>query len=587
MEQDADRGDRLADLVVELARDAAPFGLERVEEPAREATLGRLRVLALADVADHGEVVSHALHVDWHGGHLDRDDGAVFAGVLRFERRYGAARRRGPCVPRFACEIGIEIGDGHPEQLVARVPEPRRSFVVHVDEAAVAIEQLKRLARHVRHLSEKVEIEHLGERRRRLRLAREMRGGRRLDASRRRGLGRPGRERHGEAYQGSALRRAFDGERPVEQRRALAHRREPGAGGRLPGCESDAVVVDRQEQPIRPPRHVDLARHLDRHRGRRGVAGRVGERLLHHAVHVQLLLGRQSILDGNGGDPQPETVTLREVARVRPHRVREPEAEQLHRMVLADDARERLGDVRDRRARRREGGSGRFGNGPGAELEGIEQHADRRDRLADVVVQLPRDAPALALDRLEQLRRETFASRLGERALAHVARDAEQVDLAAVHEPRHADLSGKPRAVLPYRLDLDARQRSDFERRDLRRESFEGHHRADVGDRQLEEFLHAVAAHLRVRLGVAVEEAALPVEHVEPLGREVHHAAEDREVDRRRDAGPARLPRDRHARTLLPPSKTGQGNRAAEESLRWGRVGQCASPPSCDRASGD
>jgi len=45
-------------------------------------------------------------------------------------------------------------------------------------------------------------------------------------------------------------------------------------------------------------------------------------------------------------------------------------------------------------------------------LDRIEEDADRRQRLPDVVVQLARDALAFAFDRLQELEREILSQRL-------------------------------------------------------------------------------------------------------------------------------------------------------------------------------
>src|SRR5207245_8974664 len=96
VQEDADGGDSLPDLVVQLARDAAPFGLERVQQPAGEAVLRRLGLLAVADVADHPEEVRLAGPLDARGAHLDRDQRAVLAPGPRRARRPRPAPRSGP-----------------------------------------------------------------------------------------------------------------------------------------------------------------------------------------------------------------------------------------------------------------------------------------------------------------------------------------------------------------------------------------------------------------------------------------------------------------------------------------------------------
>ena len=71
-------------------------------------------------------------------------------------------------------------------------------------------------------------------------------------------------------------------------------------------------------------------------------------------------------------------------------------------MVVAHDARDRFGDLPDRRVGRGERRPQVVGHRAGRLLERVEQDADGRDRLADVVVQLARDALALGLERVQE-----------------------------------------------------------------------------------------------------------------------------------------------------------------------------------------
>ena len=123
------------------------------------------------------------------------------------------------------------------------------------------------------------------------------------------------------------------------------------------------------------------------------------------------------------------------------------------------------------------------GTVPGPELQRVEQNPDRRQRLTDVVVELARDALALALDRREQLRRQALPRRLGRLPLGDVARDPEQVDLAVGLEAGRAHLGEEARAVLAPGPRLDARHRSVGGRLDVGGEGFRGEVGADVAHR--------------------------------------------------------------------------------------------------------
>ena len=167
------------------------------------------------------------------------------------------------------------------------------------------------------------------------------------------------------------------------------------------------------------------------------VARRVGERLLHDAVDVQLLVGREQPFDRHGGEaPAPAggarrtgATWVRSVSsRPRP---RSSAGWYSRTMRASDSVIWRI--VRAGRDERR---LDRLGHGVRAELERVEQDADGRERLADVVVELAGDALALALDRLQQLRGQALARRLGRLPLGHVARDAEEIDLAVDLEAR-------------------------------------------------------------------------------------------------------------------------------------------------------
>ena len=118
---------------------------------------------------------------------------------------------------------------------------------------------------------------------------------------------------------------------------------------------------------------------------------------------------------------------MRELHDVRPQRVLEAEAEELGGMVVADDARHRLGDLADAGVGRGERRPHLVGDRARRLLERVQQHADGRDRLADVVVQLARDALALGFERLQHALREALAGGLELLALADVAHDAEHV----------------------------------------------------------------------------------------------------------------------------------------------------------------
>ena len=85
VEQDADRRDRLADVVVQLTRHPLALGLEVLEHVAREAPLDRLDLLPFGDVADDAEEVGGAAVVDTGEAHLGRDVDPVAAERPRFE----------------------------------------------------------------------------------------------------------------------------------------------------------------------------------------------------------------------------------------------------------------------------------------------------------------------------------------------------------------------------------------------------------------------------------------------------------------------------------------------------------------------
>ena len=59
-----------------------------------------------------------------------------------------------------------------------------------------------------------------------------------------------------------------------------------------------------------------------------------------------------------------------------------------------------------------------------------------------------------------------------------------------------------------------------------------------TGERQ--QLLHRIPAHLSERLRVHVEEAPGAIDEIEPFGREIRHAAEEREIDRCRKRAAAR-----------------------------------------------
>ncbi len=195
-----------------------------------------------------------------------------------------------------------------------------------------------------------------------------------------------------------------------------------------PGCasriETRAVVLDAHRELLRG------ACHADTDAARLRVARGVRERLLHDAIHVQLLLGREEPFDRYRRQLERELVAFGKLTQMSAQRIRETEAEQLGGMVLADDARQRLGDARDRRACGGERGLDGFRHRARAQVERVDQDADGGERLADVVVELARDPAALALERLQELGGEVRAHRLVRLALRDVARHAEEVRLA-------------------------------------------------------------------------------------------------------------------------------------------------------------
>ena len=164
------------------------------------------------DVADHREEVALALRR---------------RSAWRSPRRGSRCRRGGDCCvakggtgpapapptrPTSRCgKSGLRSETVIVEQLVAAVAGERAGPIVHVDEAAVAIDELEGLARHVRHLPEHLEVER----------RRERRGGRRIAVRR---AGRTGVAAVAPGRVGSAGGSAASGTASSHRRAAAAAR---------------------------------------------------------------------------------------------------------------------------------------------------------------------------------------------------------------------------------------------------------------------------------------------------------------------------------------------------------------------------
>ncbi len=325
------------------------------------------------------------------------------------------------------------------------------------------------------------------------------------------------------------------------------------------GDEADAVVAHRQHHPLA------LARQAHRHLIGTRMARHVGERFLRDAVEVQLVVGRQQAPDRDRRQAQRQAVAMRELLRVRAHRVLEPEAEELGGVVVAHDAGDRLGDLADARVRGCERGTNLLGHRAGRALEAVQQDADGGDRLSDVIVQLARDALALGFERLQDPLREGLLRRLHLLALGDVAHHPEQIELVADVDARHADLDREHQAVLAFADGLELRTRARCHGADEVAKAPRRKLGVDVRDDHVRHFFRSVATEAAGAL-VHVEETAVGVDEVERVVRHVRHLTEHADVERGGE-GSRRLLRagGGHQGTLRPPALTGQAN----PTSRW------------------
>ena len=301
---------------------------------------------------------------------------------------------------------------------------------------------------------------------------------------------------------------------------------------RLGRVEAGAVVDDREDDAAAPPRQVDG----DLRRAR--VAGDVGERLLDDPVEVQLVLGGEGAAERDRREPERQAVAERECLRMRPQRRFEALTQELGRVGVIHQARDRLGDLPDGRMGRRERRAEVVDDGTRRSLERFEERVDGPDRMPDVLVELAGEAAALGVQHLEHALAELALGRFHVGPLGDVARDSEHVGLAGDLDAREAHLARKERPVLAQRADGQHHAGSGRQGRDrlpVKRQREVG---IDVRDRHAGELLPGPAAELEGAL-VDVTEVAGSVGEKERLARHVGHLAEDGEVEGRETADAA------------------------------------------------
>ena len=168
-------------------------------------------------------------------------------------------------------------------------------------------------------------------------------------------------------------------------------------------------------------------------------------------------------------------------------------------MVLAAEARHRLGHVADGRERAVERRPHGLGDRARRLGQRVREHADRRDRLADVVVELAGHALALGFEVLQHAAREASLDGLDLLPLGDVANDAEEVGGAAEVDAREAHLRRHVDAVATERPRFERRNRSVHRLLDHREEAFARELRVEVEKRHAEELGALVARQLRAR----------------------------------------------------------------------------------------
>ena len=170
----------------------------------------------------------------------------------------------------------------------------------------------------------------------------------------------------------------------------------PGAAHLL-GPEPDPIVFDRDQHRVGQPLQEDAAR-----RGL-GVLGDVGQRLLHDAIDPGLGFGREPFIDAVLQQLDADAVPAAEPLQVPLDRRRQAEVVEHRGMEeprqVADGVQRPLGDPA--RVVQRVDVDAR---GLHRSLRHREFDFDRRQYLADFVVQLARDAPPLLFLRGQQLR---------------------------------------------------------------------------------------------------------------------------------------------------------------------------------------
>ena len=119
VEERVDGRDRAADVLVQLAGEAAALGVEHLQHALAELALRRLHLRALGDVARDAEDVDLAGDVETREADLAREERAVLAQRPHRQHHARTGRQGGD---RLAVErereVGIHVGDGHVLQLV-------------------------------------------------------------------------------------------------------------------------------------------------------------------------------------------------------------------------------------------------------------------------------------------------------------------------------------------------------------------------------------------------------------------------------------------------------------------------------------
>src|ERR1044071_1503357 len=215
---------------------------------------------------------------------------------------------------------------------------------------------------------------------------------------------------HGDAHENrrALSGRGFDLQATADERRALLHADEPeSATSRLTiGVEANPVVLHDQEDGVMAP----LEEYVDRACAR--VLGGVVERFLRDSIQRRLDVGREPFIDSRGVQARGNADTSGPVLGVIGQRGPEAEVVECRRAELPCEP---IHVVIEATGNHVEGidlaHEVRVARAPG--LQRADAQAQRRQVLPEVVVHVPRDAPAFVLLREHEACQQLGADALG------------------------------------------------------------------------------------------------------------------------------------------------------------------------------